>query len=211
MKTSHPIFSRVYLRASAAMERRGAAEHRSRLLAGLAGSVIEVGAGSGLNFSHYPGTVTAVTAVEPEPRLRAAALEAAATAAVPVTVVDGLAGELAFGDATFDAGVASLVLCTVPDPSAALGELYRVIRPGGQLRFYEHVAAATPVLGRVQRVADATLWPLLVGGCHTGRDTVGAITAAGFEIEDLEPFRFPAGAPHPASPHVLGRALRPAG
>lgn len=210
-KTSHPVFSRIYLRASRAMDRRGGAEHRQRLLADLAGRVIEVGAGNGLNFPHYPPEVTEVLAVEPEPRLRAAAQQAAGDAPVPVQVVGGLAGALPADDNAFDAGVASLVLCSVEDQSSALAELYRVIRPGGQLRFYEHVAAErSKVLRTAQKAVDATLWPRLFGGCHTGRDTVAAIVEAGFIVEDLDRFRFPAaGPPQPASPHVLGRAIKP--
>lgn len=211
-KISHPVFSRFYLRASRVMERNGGAEHRERLLSGLTGRVVEVGAGNGLNFAHYPSGVTEVMAIEPEPRLRIAAEHAAREAPVPVRVADGLADSVPVADGAFDAGVASLMLCSVADPAAVLAELYRVIRAGGQLRFYEHVAAEQPgMLLTIQKIADATIWPRLAGGCHTGRDTVAAITDAGFLIEDLDRFPFPAGGPpQPASPHVLGRALRPA-
>lgn len=207
---SHPIFSRVYLRASETMDQKGGMEHRRRLLAGLAGSVVEVGAGNGRNFAHYPSTVTSVTAVEPEPRLRAAAELAAQDVQVAVTVVDGFADDLTFDDSTFDAGVVSLVLCSVPDQSKALAELFRVIRPGGQLRFFEHVAAERPgLLLTVQKLVDATFWPLMLAGCHTGRDTAGAITEAGFVIQDLDRFKFPdSGPPQPAAPHILGTAIK---
>lgn len=209
-KISRPVFSRVYLRSSEAMERNGGAEHRQRLLADLAGRVVEVGAGNGLNFAHYPPEVTEVMAVEPEPRLRSAAGAAAGSAPVPVKVVDGLADAIPAPAGAFDAGVASLVLCSVDDQAQALAELYRVIRPGGQLRFYEHVVAERAgVLRRVQKVADATVWPRLAGGCHTSRDTLAAITAAGFVVEELDRFRFPPRPPQPAAPHVLGRAIRP--
>jgi len=192
------------------MEERGTADHRRRLLAGLHGHVIEVGAGNGLNFRHYPEAVAEVVALEPEPYLRDLAVAAAGQASVPVRVVDGAADRLPAGDGAFDAGVASLVLCSVPDQSRALAELFRVIRPGGELRFFEHVRADTPGLARLQRLLDP-VWPLFVGGCHASRDTLQAIAAAGFEIDRCERFRFPdGGPPSPTAPHILGAARRPA-
>ncbi|MFI7069391.1 class I SAM-dependent methyltransferase [Micromonospora sediminicola] len=209
MAVSHPIFARLFARASVALDEAGVAAHRRRLVAGLRGRVVEVGAGNGRNLPHYPPTVTRVLAVEPEPRLRALARAAAPAARVPVTVAAGLAEALPVADGAADAVVFSLVLCSVPDQAVALAEARRVLRPGGELRFYEHVVAQTPGLRRAQRVADATLWPLFCAGCHTARDTVAAIGAAGFTVTGLDRFRFPeAGLPAPASPHVLGTAIR---
>lgn len=208
-RVSHPIFAWVFQRASTRMDRAGAAEHRRRLLAGLSGRVIEVGAGNGRNFAHYPSGVSDVLAVEPEPSLRAAARRAAETAPVPIRVIDGVAEALPAGDGEFDACVFSLVLCSVPDQAVALAEARRVIRPGGRLRFFEHVVAEHPgKLRSVQRALDATVWPRLCGGCHTGRDTVAAIRAAGFVVDDLARFRFPDTPVVPAAPHVLGSAIR---
>ena len=191
------------------MERHGADVHRRRLLSGIAGRVVEVGAGTGANFAYYPSAVTEVLAVEPEPHLRALAERAAATAPVPVTVVDGVADRLPAGDAAVDAAVVSLVLCSVPDQTAALRELHRVLRPGGRLHFWEHVRADGGALARVQRVMDATVWPAVGGGCHAGRDTAAAIAAAGFTVERLERFRFPeTQVPMPTAPQILGTAVR---
>lgn len=208
---SHPVFAWVYERISARMDEIGVAEHRRALVAGLSGRVIEVGAGNGRMFPHYPSKVTEVVAVEPEPRLRAGALAAARNAPVPITVVDGWADALPGGDDEFDGGVAALVLCSVPNQATALAELRRVLRPGAELRFMEHVATDRPgALQRVQRLADATVWPLLFGGCHSARDTAAAIAAAGFEVEELRRFHFPPNGPtSPSSPHIRGRAVKP--
>jgi len=202
-KVHHPLFARLYAWASPRMEKAGVAERRDQLLAGLTGHVIEVGAGNGLNFVHYPPEVTGVTAVEPEPHLRALAQAKAKEAPVPIEVVDGTADELPADDASFNAAVASLVLCSVPDVPAALAEIRRVLEPGGELRFFEHVRADTPGLARVQRLLDATIWPTVGGGCHAHRDTRTAIEDAGFTIEQLQQLRLPTG---PTSPHILGIA-----
>jgi ubiquinone/menaquinone biosynthesis C-methylase UbiE len=206
---SHPVFARCYARISPAMDRGGLAEHRARLLDGLAGTVIEVGCGNGRNFPHYPATVTRVLALEPDPHLRRIAEHAAATAAVPIQVVAGTAQRIPANDGSCDAAVASLVLCSVADPQAALREIHRVLRPGGQLRFLEHVQARGNALRRVQRALDAALWPHLAGGCHTGRDTETTIRAAGFTVVRIDHFDFPPGRiRQPASPHIAGTATR---
>jgi ubiquinone/menaquinone biosynthesis C-methylase UbiE len=207
----HPLFARIFSRVGAQAEQRGQDEHRRELLAGLSGRVIEMGAGNGLNFAHYPSTVDEVVAVEPESYLRALARKAATNAAVEVRVVDGLAQRLPADDASFDAGVASLVLCSVPDQGQALAELRRVIRPGGELRFYEHVVSNRRGLARAQRVAEKTgLWPLVGGGCHPARDTEAAIEAAGFAIESCRHCDFrPALVEVIVEPKILGLARCP--
>jgi ubiquinone/menaquinone biosynthesis C-methylase UbiE len=206
----HPLFARLYERISATADDRGAAGHRDELLAGLSGRVIEVGAGNGRNFAHYPFEVSEVLAVEPEPRLRADALEAAPSAPVPVRVVEGVADRLPAADGSFDAAVASLVLCTVPVQATALAELARVLRPGGELRFYEHVVSDSPPRARLQRALDATIWPRVGGGCHLARDTTAAIARAGFEVESSRRFGFAPSALGPSIAHILGTARRPA-
>ncbi len=204
----HPIFARLFAwgASNAPAEQT---EHRRKLLEGLSGRVIEVGAGNGLNFPHYPAEVTEVLAVEPEPYLREKAEEAAPRAPVPVRVVDGLADSLPAGDGEFDAGVASLVLCSVPRPPVALAELHRVIRPGGELRFYEHVRAEDSRHARSQDRINR-LWPHFAGGCHPNRDTPASIEAAGFQIERCDRFRFkPVIGMKAIEPHVIGVARRP--
>jgi ubiquinone/menaquinone biosynthesis C-methylase UbiE len=209
MDIEHPRFARAYMRMSRSGERRGATEHRRRLLAGLAGAVVELGAGHGLNFPHYPAEVTGVTAVEPEPTLRAAATRAAADAPVPVTVVAGVADALPLGDRSADAAVASLVLCSVPDQDHALTELWRILRPGGELRFYEHVVPRGGPKRVLLQIADRSgLWPAIAGGCHPARDTGAAIARAGFAIQRSERIDFAAARLQPAIPHVLGLAVK---
>jgi ubiquinone/menaquinone biosynthesis C-methylase UbiE len=207
-KVEHPFFARFYLRMASGRKAKGEDEYRRRLLAGLSGRVIEVGAGNGLNLPFYPDAVEQVLAIEPEPLLRAAATKAARDAPVTVEVVDGVSGRLPAKDESFDAGIASLVLCSVPDQARALAEFRRVIRPGGELRFYEHVVAEPPLAAGLQRLADATFWPRVSGGCHLARDTAAAIDRAGFRIERSERFSFTPGAPIPPIPHILGSARR---
>ena len=205
-----PRFASMYLKAGERMDPRGAAQHRRRLLDGLTGRVVEVGVGSGLNFAHYPATVTEVIAIEPEPTLRAAAERAAIAAPVAVTVGTGTAEALPLPDGDVNAAVASLVLCSVPDQARALAEVRRVLRPDGELRFYEHVIAERQPMRAILQLADHTrLWPALCGGCHPARDTAAAIEAAGFTIERCERFGFRASALEPGVPHILGVARRP--
>ncbi|MBM7442310.1 class I SAM-dependent methyltransferase [Streptomyces sp. HB132] len=206
----HPVFARFYARLSVTADLKGGvAERREELLSGLSGRVIEIGAGNGLNFAHYPGAVSEVVAIEPERSLRQLASGAARHADVPVDVVPGMAEALPVKSEAFDAAVASLVLCTVRDLPRALAEIKRVLRPGGELRFLEHTLAPGRTLATTQRAADRTLWPLLFGGCHTARDTVAAIEEAGFELGLYRRFRIPErGVQLPSSPCVLGVARR---
>jgi SAM-dependent methyltransferase len=205
----HPRFAKIYAGVSAEAERRGGTEHRRRLLAGLTGRVVEIGAGHGLNFPHYPPEVTDVLAVEPDDTLRALAERAAADAPVQVQVVAGHADALPAADATIDNAVTSLVLCTVPDARRALGEIRRVLVPGGQLRYYEHVRS-DGVKG-VLEDAVRPLWNRIAGGCSPNRRTSDTIRAAGFVLEHEDRFTWRPARLSPASDHVIGRARTPAG
>jgi ubiquinone/menaquinone biosynthesis C-methylase UbiE len=207
--SSRPRFARMYMRSAASAEERGATDHRRRLLDGLRGTVVEIGAGHGLNFALYPPEVTEVVAVEPEPTLRRQAQSAADSASVPIRVLAGVADELPLEDESADAAVASLVLCTVPDQQRALAELRRVLRPGGELRFYEHVIPrCQPKRVLFQAIDRSGIWPAVAGGCHAARDTTEAIMQAGFDIEEIERFGFSANRFQPLVPHILGTARR---
>jgi ubiquinone/menaquinone biosynthesis C-methylase UbiE len=205
----HPAFARMWALLSR-HEPEEMRRHRDELLSGLSGRVIELGAGAGSNFARYPATVEEVVAVEPEPYLRQRARVAAAKTSLRIAVVDGGADELPAEAGSFDAAVACLVLCTVPDQARALAELRRVLRPGGELRFYEHVRSERPAIARSQRAVDRLFWPRAFGGCHTARDTPAAIAAAGFEIEQQRRmWTNPVPITFPVATHVIGRARRP--
>ncbi|WP_236791089.1 class I SAM-dependent methyltransferase [Amycolatopsis sp. GM8] len=197
-------FAEAYIRLSEVSDRRGGAEHRARMLAGLSGRVIEVGAGNGRNFAHYPVSVAEVLAVEPDPLLRRHAEHAARQARVPVHVVGGEADHLPGADGEFDAAVYSLVLCSVPDPATALAEARRVLRPGGELRFYEHIRSGNPVFGALEDLVTP-LWTRVAGGCHPNRDTGNALRRAGFTV-DADRFGFRPQALHPPVAHIIGTA-----
>ncbi len=182
-------------------------ELRRRLFAGLRGRVIEIGCGEGRAFELYPARVESVLAVEPDPTARAAAVERARSAPVPVEVVDGVADRLPAADGTFDAAVLVWVLCSVPDPALALAEVARVLAPDGELRVYEHVRAANPGFRLAQRAFDAAYWTRALGGCRTTRDTEAAIRAAGFRFAALDRgFHSSSLLTITAAPHIVGIA-----
>jgi SAM-dependent methyltransferase len=177
------------------------------VLAGLRGRVIEVGSGDGRSFEYYPPEVERVLAVEPDPTARAAAEERARSAAVPIEIVAGVAESLPAENGVFDAAVIMGVLCSVPDPAAALRELRRVLVPGGELRFWEHVRSRNPAFRLLQRGFDSLFWTRALGGCETTRDTESAIGAAGFQIEALDRgFHSSSLATITSAPYIIGRA-----
>ena len=205
-EVENPIFARFFHRFCGRDSGTGERELRRELLAGARGRVVEVGAGNGINFEHYPESVTEVIAVEPEPFLRRQAERAAAGAPVPVRVQAGVAASLELAAESADVVVVCGVLCSVPDQREALTEARRVLRPGGELRFYEHVRSRRPGFARWQRRIDR-FWSRAMGGCHTDRDTLAAIADAGFRVERCRGFGFPADArAYPVAPRILGLA-----
>lgn len=204
----NPLFARIWTFMSS-RETDWLRDRRRENLNGLSGRVLEVGAGTGSNFGFYPDTVTEVVAIEPESQLRESATAAGSEAPVPVTVLASTV-EALDTDQPFDAIVCSLVLCSVQHPDEVLRQLFALLKPGGELRYFEHVASSG-ARGGLQRLVDATFWPRLFGNCHTHRDTEQMITAAGFVVgTSRRGHQFPAWAPVPVSEFALGCASRPA-
>jgi ubiquinone/menaquinone biosynthesis C-methylase UbiE len=173
------------------------------------GRVIEVGSGDGRSFEHYPPTVERLLAIEPDPTARGAASERAVAAATPIEIVAGVAHALPAADGSFDAAVVMGLLCSVPDPAAALAELRRVLRPGGELRFWEHVRSENAAFRAVQRAGDRLFWTKALGGCRTTRDTLAAIRSAGFELERVEHgFHSSSVLTVTSAPYILGLARK---
>jgi ubiquinone/menaquinone biosynthesis C-methylase UbiE len=186
------------------------AEHlRRRVCEGLAGDVLEIGFGSGLNVPFYPEAVTRVDAVDPsDVGWKLAGKRLAATRVrVERTALDGQA--LPFPDDSFDAALSTWTLCTIPDADAALHEVRRVLKPGGTLHFIEHGLA--PEVDENVRRWQRRLDPLeqrLFDGCHLTRPIVDMLTTAGFAISDLDVF-YEKGAPKPMGADSLGIAVSP--
>jgi ubiquinone/menaquinone biosynthesis C-methylase UbiE len=182
---------------------------RRALLAEVGGRVVEVGAGTGRNLEHYPrvGGPAELVLVEPDPHMAKRLRERLAAAGREATVVAAPAERLPLPDASFEIAVATLVLCTVPDPAVALAELRRVLVPGGRLLLIEHVRAAEPDLSRWQDRLEKP-WRFLADGCHCNRDTAAALAVAGFEAVELEHGEMPK-APPIVRPLISGVAISP--
>jgi ubiquinone/menaquinone biosynthesis C-methylase UbiE len=205
-EVENPIFARLFDRFAAKDKGRGEDRLRDELVVGLSDRVVEVGPGNGINFKHFPPTVTELVAVEPEPYLRRAAERTAASMPIAVSVVPGTADQLPLETGSADAVIVAGVLCSVPDVARALAEFRRVLHPEGELRFYEHVRSRRAAFARYQDGIDR-VWPRLMGGCHPNRDTLAAIREAGFRIERVRGFGFPAAArAYPVLPRILGSA-----
>jgi SAM-dependent methyltransferase len=149
------------------------------------GRVVEIGVGTGMNFEYY-GEVESVHGVEPDPHMLRRACERARRLGFAVELEQAGAESLPYPEACFDTAVVTWVLCTIPDPESALGEVRRVLRPGGRLLFVEHVRSRYTVAGRLQD-SLTPLWKRLSGGCHLNRDSLAMIRAAGFTDVEIKP------------------------
>jgi SAM-dependent methyltransferase len=185
-------FSAAYDRGFKGAEDAGLRAMRRELLAQARGRVLELGAGTGLNLEHYPEGIEGLTMVEPDPHMTKQLREKLARSgqSSEVSVVEAPGEDLPFPDDSFDTAAVTLVLCTVPDPDATLAEIKRVLKPGGQLLFLEHVRSHSPDLAKWQDRLEGP-WRFLADGCRCNRDTVAAIGAAGFELGDVESGELP--------------------
>jgi SAM-dependent methyltransferase len=197
------VFALGYDRFMAASERAGLRARRRRLLSAAEGATLEIGAGTGLNLDLYPAGVSELVLTEPSAHM-AARLRAKLAADPATSVVQASAERLPFETDRFDTVVATLVLCTVPEPAAALAEVGRVLRPGGRLLFLEHVRAPGPRLARWQDRFEGA-WRLFGAGCHCNRDTAATIEASPLRIEELERGKIPRAMPL-VRPMIVGAA-----
>lgn len=205
------IFATFYDRILKGTEEHGLRDMRTQALGDLSGTVVELGAGTGLNLDHYPPAVTRIVATEPDPnmakQLRAKVANGAGGGPSRVEVVEAGAEALPVGDGEADAVVATLVFCTIPDAPAAAGEAARVLKPGGVLRFVEHVRAGEAGAAKWQDRLDRP-WSAVAGGCHPNRDTLSLLRSTpGLEVRDVQDGRLPK-APPIVRPLIRGEAVR---
>jgi ubiquinone/menaquinone biosynthesis C-methylase UbiE len=198
------MFAFTYDRQISATEKAGLRAFRERLLTGAGGDVLEIGGGTGANLPCYGPAVRSLTITEPQPPMLARLERAVREQRPSARVLRAPAEDLPFDDDSFDVAVSTLVLCGVDDQPRALRELRRVLRPGGQLLFIEHVRSADPATARLQ---DRMNWlNRLVVCCDCNRPTLDSMRDAGFTVADVEHTALPK-APKFASPTVLGSAV----
>jgi SAM-dependent methyltransferase len=181
---------------------------RRRLLGDAAGATVEIGAGTGANLPHYGSAVSRLALVEPDRHMARRLRRRAAEIRPSAEVVEATAESLPFEDGSVDTAVVTAVLCTVRDPAAALAEIRRVLRSGGQLLFAEHVRSDDPRLARWQDRVRAP-WGVLADGCHPNRETLATIRSSGLEVERLERGELPK-APAIVRPLIMGAARKTA-
>jgi SAM-dependent methyltransferase len=198
-------FAAVYDRGLKATEEAGLGEMRRQILAKAEGRTIDLGAGTGVNIELLPEGVSELVLAEPDPHMLKQLRAKLAASPVEASAIQAPAEKLPFDDDSFDTAVFTLVLCTVPDPAAALAEAARVLRPGGRLLFVEHVRAENASLAGWQDRFEKP-WRFLADGCHCNRDTVATIEAAPFTLEQVERDALPKSPPI-IKPLVRGSAL----
>lgn len=198
-------FAALYDRGLRATEEAGLGQMRAELLASAGGRTLELGAGTGVNLGLYPDAVEELVLVEPDPHMAKRMRERLSRSARQAEIVEAPAERLPFDDDSFDTAVSTLVLCTVPDPIAAIAELERVLRPGGRLLFVEHVRSEDPRLAGWQDRLEKP-WRFLGDGCHCNRDTLGALGASRLEVEAVERGQLPK-APPIVRPLIRGSAV----
>jgi ubiquinone/menaquinone biosynthesis C-methylase UbiE len=187
-------------------ERAGLRERRHDLLAQATGATIEIGAGTGLNLTHYPPAVTRLALIEPDAYMSRRLRRRAAQLGRDAEILDATADQLPFPDASFDTAVVSFTLCSVPDEQAALSEITRVLAPGGLLLFFEHVRSADPLIAAKQ---DKIPFPYPLIGCHPNRDTLRGIEASPLAVESVRTGELPK-APKIERTMIVGAARKPA-
>jgi SAM-dependent methyltransferase len=201
-------FAAVYDRGLRATEEAGLREMRREVLAEASGRTIDLGAGTGVNAELFPAGVEELVLAEPDPHMLKKLRAKLPLEGRSISAVQAPAEKLPFADDSFDTAVFALVLCTVPDPEAALAEAARVLRPGGRLLFVEHVRAEDPGLARWQDRLEGP-WRFLADGCHCNRDTVATIETSPFELRSVERGELPKALPL-VRPLARGSALLPA-
>ena len=187
---SHPIYASLYDRYNQGAERTWLGDARRLAIGHARGRVLEIGAGTGMNFLFYRD-VTEVVACEPDPAYLKQLRRRVPQATVPVQVVEAPAERLPFADASFDTAVSTLTMCSVDQPEQAAGELRRILKPGGVLILIEHVRTGHGGLRAFAQNAAVPFWKQFVGGCHPNRPSMRTIAAAGFTITELDRFNPP--------------------
>jgi ubiquinone/menaquinone biosynthesis C-methylase UbiE len=196
-------FAALYDRGLKATEEGGLGQMRRELLSQASGRTIDLGAGTGVNLDLFPEAVSELVMAEPDPHMLKQ-LRAKAAGRGGVEISEASAQELPFADDSFDTAVFTLVLCTVPDPAAALRETVRVLKPGGKLLFIEHVRADEAGLAGWQDRLERP-WRFFADGCHCNRDTVATIEASALTLTEVEQGYLPK-APPLVRPLVRGSA-----
>jgi SAM-dependent methyltransferase len=202
-----PLFARGYDRFNKIAEDAGLREKRRALLARAHGRTLEIGAGTGINLELYPNSVTELVLAEPDPHMRGQLEKRLSALRRHAEILDAGGERLPLPDASIDTAVATLVLCTIPDPAGALTEIARVLKPGGQLLFLEHVRSDNPKVTRWQDRLERP-WGWFGRGCHPNRDTLATIRDSTLAMREIERDRIPK-APPIVRPLIVGEATLP--